>query len=64
MSNAGTGLVDSGSGTAGYKAHKRKLSWDAAVQEWRKARKHRLWIKAALRAFRKAGGYVPTQELT
>ena len=64
------GCVDSEAGTYGFKAFKKGLTWDQAVENWRRY-KHRsqgtrrtsLWIKAALKAFKEAGGHVPGKEI-
>jgi hypothetical protein len=64
------GCVDSEAGSHGFRAHKKGLTWQQAVCKWQAYRHHRngsrrtsLWIKAALRAFREAGGYVPGKDI-
>lgn len=64
------GCVDSEAGKQGFRAHKKGLTWNQAVLKWQNyqhrstgQRRNSLWIKAALRAFREAGGYVPGKEI-
>ena len=60
ITNAGD--IDSGAGTAGYKAYKRGLNWCEAEKLWATYKKNSLWIKAAFQEYRKAGGYVPEEK--
>lgn len=55
-----TGGIDDGSGRDGRKAFSDGLTWEEAGERWRKQKKNSLWIKAALRSFREAGGFVPS----
>ena len=60
ITNAGD--IDSGAGTAGYKAYKRGLNWCEAEKLWATYKKNSLWFKAAFQEYRKAGGYVPDEK--
>lgn len=62
--------IDSEAGKHGFLAHKKGLTWNEAVLKWQNykhystgRRRNSLWIKAALKAFREAGGYVPGKEI-
>jgi hypothetical protein len=53
------GFIDSGYGTAGYRAFRKGKTWEEALKQWEQAKHNSLWVKAALRAFHTAGGFVP-----
>nr|BAR33177.1 hypothetical protein [uncultured Mediterranean phage uvMED] len=63
MKITNSGFVDSGAGTAGFRAYKENLSLSESVNRWRRAKRNSLWIKAAIRAFREAGGVVPGKKI-
>ena len=64
MSNIARGLPeDSGYRKEALRALKRGWSWKRASDAWKKRGRHRLWISAALRAYREAGGDVPDLEI-
>ena len=59
MSGVARGLALGTYTAAGARAFEAGKTWEEALALWRKRRKHRLWIKGALRAFAGAGGFVP-----
>ena len=54
---------ESGYGKAGFKALGDGLSWRQARSRWKSSGKNSLWVKGALRSFRSAGGFVPSEIL-
>ena len=63
MKRTGYANIDSGAETAGLRAFKRNADWESAIKNWEAQKKNSLWIKAALKSFRRFGGIVPDKEL-